>query len=149
MRETLGYMVTFRTYGTWLQGHVKGFVKDGDICGENIALAKSNVKNMKGPAIRLSSREKKIVRDAIIEASKKYGQKVLAIAVQSNHVHIVCEYIDIPIGVMVARYKSAGRIAVCSERAAGKIWATGYDRKFCFDEESLETRVAYVQRHGE
>jgi hypothetical protein len=30
MSKTVGYMVTWTTYGTWLQGEKKGFVKDGE-----------------------------------------------------------------------------------------------------------------------
>jgi len=29
MAKTLGYMITWTTYGTWLQGGEKGFVKNG------------------------------------------------------------------------------------------------------------------------
>ncbi len=39
MAKTLGYMVTLTTYGTWLQGNEKGFVKDGVVRGENVAFS--------------------------------------------------------------------------------------------------------------
>ena len=32
MAKTLGYMITWTTYGTWLQGDERGYVKDGNIC---------------------------------------------------------------------------------------------------------------------
>jgi len=34
-------LLTWTTYGTWLQGSIKGFVKDGEVRGENAALQKS------------------------------------------------------------------------------------------------------------
>ena len=29
MEKTLGYMITLTTYGTWLQGDKRGYVKNG------------------------------------------------------------------------------------------------------------------------
>jgi len=31
MSKTLGYMLTWTTYGTWLQGDERGYVKDGQV----------------------------------------------------------------------------------------------------------------------
>ena len=33
MVKTLGYMVTWTTYGTWLQGDEQGYVKKGKVLG--------------------------------------------------------------------------------------------------------------------
>ena len=43
MAKTLGYMVTWTTYGTWLQGDERGYVKNGKILSENPALKKVNI----------------------------------------------------------------------------------------------------------
>jgi hypothetical protein len=134
MAKTVGYMVTFTTYGTWLQGEKKGFVKDGEVRGENIALKKSNIENLRETAVRLGRKEKEIVREAIIEAAKRFKQKILAIAVYSNHVHIVCEYVDVPIDVVTGYYKNAGRVALQERGFEGRVWTNGYDKRFCFNE---------------
>lgn len=149
MAKTVGYMITFTTYGTWLQGDAKGFVTDGEVRGENIALKKSNVGNLKGTAVRLGRREKEIVRNAIIEAAKRFEQKILAITVYSNHVHIVCEYVDVPINVIVGYYKNAGRVALQKNGFGGKVWTRGYDRRFCFTGDELARRIKYVKNHNE
>jgi REP element-mobilizing transposase RayT len=147
MAKTVGYMVTWTTYGTWLQGDAKGFVTNGEVRGENIALKKSNVGKLRGMAVRLSRREKEIVRNAIIEATKRFEQKILAIAVYSNHVHIVCEYVDVPINVIVGYYKNAGRVALKECWFEGRVWTKGYDKRFCFSEKDLRTKVDYVNKH--
>ena len=147
MAKTVGYMITFTTYGTWLQGDAKGFVTNGEVRGENAALKKSNVKNLTGAAVRLNRKEKEIVRGAIIEAAKRFNQKILAIATYSNHIHIVCEYVDVPIGVIAGFYKNAGRVALQKNGFEGKVWTSGYDRRFCFNEKELKTRVDYVNKH--
>ena len=54
MAETIGYMLTWTTYGTWLQGELKGFVKNGKARGDNVALRKSNIRNLKGTVKRRS-----------------------------------------------------------------------------------------------
>ena len=141
-------MITWTTYGTWLQGGEKGFVKDGKVRGENIAIKKDCEKKLEGKPVRLSRNEKNIVRDAILEAAKRFRQKICAIAAYSNHVHIVAEYVGVPISVLVGYYKSAGRVALKEYGFKGKVWTKGFDKRFCFSEKDLRTRVDYVNRHG-
>jgi REP element-mobilizing transposase RayT len=147
MAKTVGYMVTWTTYGTWLQGENKGFVKNGEVRGENVAIKKDCEKKLEHEPVRLGRKEKEIVRGAIIEAAKRFKQKILAIAVYSNHVHIVCEYVDVPIEVIAGYYKNAGRIALQKNGFKGRVWTSGYDRRFCFNKGELKTRIEYVNRH--
>jgi REP element-mobilizing transposase RayT len=148
MAKTIGYTITFTTYGTWLQGDAKGFVTEGEVRGENIALKKSNIGNLKGAAaVRLGQREKEIVRNAIIEAAKRFEQEILAIAAYSNHVHIVCEYVDVPINVIAGYYKNAGRVALQKKGFKERVWTKGFDRRFCFSEKELKVRVNYINKY--
>jgi hypothetical protein len=77
MAKTFGYMITFTTYGTWLQGSDKGFVTAGEVRGENIAIKKDCEKKLEKKIVRLGRREKEIVRDAIIEAAKRFQKRYL------------------------------------------------------------------------
>lgn len=140
-------MLTWTTYGTWLQGEKKGFVKDGELMRENVGLKEDCEDNLKWPQVRLRGKEKKIVREAIPEAAKRFEQNIGAIEVCSNQVHIVCEYVDVPIGVLVGNYKNAGRKALQKCGHEGKVWTKGYDKRFCFDVKSLKNRIDYVERH--
>jgi REP element-mobilizing transposase RayT len=148
MAKTVGYMITWTTYGTWLQGEKKGYVKNGEVRGENIAIKKDCEKKLEHETVRLGRREKEIVREAIIEAAKRFKQKILAIAVHSNHIHIVCEYIDVPIGIIAGHYKNAGRVALQQNGFQGRVWTTGYDKRFCFSNKELNARIAYVNKHN-
>ena len=87
------------------------------------------------------------MREAIIEAAKRFEQNIRAIAVCSNHVHFVCEYVDVPIGVLVGCYKSAARKALQTKGIMRKIWTRGYDKRFCFDQKALKDRIQYVEKH--
>ena len=147
MAKTIGYMVTWTIYGTWLQGEKKGYVKDGEVRGENIAIKKDCEKKLEHKPERLGRKEKEIVMGAITEAAKRFKQKILAMGVFSKHVHIVCEYVDVPIGVIVGYYKNAGRVALQKNGFKGRVWTNGYNTKFCFDEKSLKNRIEYVEGH--
>ena len=48
MAKMVGYMLTWTTYGTWLQGDERGYVKDGRILGGNEALEKANRQSQQG-----------------------------------------------------------------------------------------------------
>jgi REP element-mobilizing transposase RayT len=149
MVKTIGYMITWTTYGTWLQGREQGFVKDGTVRGANPALMKSNIRNLKDDAVKLNREQRTIAEKAIVEASKRFRQKILAIAVYSNHIHIVCEYVDVPINVLAGYYKNAGRVALKKCGVEGRVWTKRYDKQFCFDEKSLNKRIAYMQKHNQ
>jgi len=48
------------------------------------------------------------------------------------------------------RQKHAGafdRVALQAKGFVGRVWARGYDKRYCFDEESLKDRMDYVGRH--
>lgn len=140
-------MITWTTYGAWLQGREEGFVKDGKVRGENVALKRDCEVKVKGSPVRLRGKEKEIVRQAIVEAAKRFKQKILAVAAHSNHVHIVAEYVDRPIGVLAGYYKNAARVALQRQGFEGRVWTRGYDKRYCFDEKSLRARVDYVRKH--
>lgn len=140
-------MITWTTYGTWLQGSEKGFVKDSEVRRENIAIKKDCENKLEGKPVRLGHSEKSVVREAILEAAKRFQQEICAIAVCSNHVHIVAEYVGVPISVLVGYYKNAGRVALKGYGLKGKVWTRGYDKRFCFSEEDLKAKVDYVNRH--
>jgi REP element-mobilizing transposase RayT len=109
---------------------------------------RSNIRNLKDDVVRLNREQRAIVSEAIVEASKRFKQKICAIAVRSNHVHIVAEYVGVPISVLAGYYKSAGRVALKEYGFKGKVWTKGFDKRFCFSEKDLRTRVDYVNRHG-
>ena len=143
----IGYMLTWTTYGSWLQGDKRGYVKNGEILGNNPELCKSNQDNMTCGEFRLNKTQKKIVRNQILETAKRIDQTVHAVSVYSNHVHIVACNIDEAIGKIVRRYKRETIHALRKEGVEGNVWTRGYDTRFCFDEKSLQARVEYVGRH--
>jgi len=146
--KTLGYMITWTTYGTWLQGDERGYLKDGTIYPGNKALMESNRQLQLQDAIRLSRIQQQVVQKAIFEEAASQGQRIYALAVQSNHIHMVAENIPQPISKVVAYYKKAARLALKAMGHNGKLWTKGYDKGFCFDEARLKERIKYVESHN-
>ena len=67
MARMLGYMVTWTTYGSWLQGDRRGYVKDGKILGENEVVRKANVRKLKTDPVELGDQEREMLRDSILK----------------------------------------------------------------------------------
>lgn len=148
MGKTLGYMITWTTYGTWLQGDKRGYVKYGKVLGENKSLREANIAYQRSRAVKLKRDEREIVRKAIENEAGMLGQEIYAPSVCSNHVHVVVDNIDEPIDRTAGRYKRAGTMALRRNGFEGRVWTKGYDKRFCFDKKALREKVKYVKRHG-
>jgi len=147
MAKTLGYMITFTTYGTWLQGDERRFVKDGITYAANQSLADSNKQDLSKNPVKLSKNHRVITAKAICEKADKLNQKILALAVCSNHVHIVVDYVPIPMGKIVSYYENAAQAALRKVGLAGRVWTKGFDKRYCFDAQALRSRIDYVNSH--
>ncbi|MGA2915839.1 MAG: transposase [Sedimentisphaerales bacterium] len=149
MQELIAYMVTWTTYGTWLQGDERGYVKDGETLEPNPSLKKSNLLSLEQPIIKLTSQQKNIARNAILEEAKRINHNIHAVAVYSNHIHIVAENNRIPINQAVKRYKNVATAALKRTGLNTKLWTKGFDKRFCFTEKQLKHRIEYVNKHNE
>jgi REP element-mobilizing transposase RayT len=148
MGKTLGYHITFTTYGTWLQGDKRGWVKDGKIFEGDCELYKNNEKRVEGKKVVLSKTERDIVRETIIRKAEEINEKILAILVWSSHVHIVIKNSGRPVEELVRIFKNAATVALKGNEFKGRVWTRGYDKRFCFDENALKARIEYVNGHG-
>jgi len=145
----IGYMLTWTTYGSWLQGDEKRYVKDGETLDANPNLKQSNLLSLKQQIIKLTPQQKNTVRNAILEEAKRINHKIHAIAVCSNHIHIVAENNQTPINQAVIRYKNVATASLKRTGLNGKIWTKGFDKRFCFTEKELKQRIEYVNKHNE
>ena len=145
----VGYMLSWNTYGTWLQGDRRGWTKNGKVYGERGRLEDANLKAMKGRPVVLDREQREVVQAKIEEVAKRMGQRIYAIAVRSNHVHIVLENTEKAIARAAMQYKMETTLALQKRGLRGKVWARGYDKRFCFDDAAVRARVGYVEGHGE
>ncbi len=149
MARMIGFMATWTTYGTWLQGNKKGYVKNGTIFEANAELEKYNKELLKQDKIKIPKDLRETVKNAILKEAEEIGQKVYAITVCSNHVHIVAESIGKRCGYSVGRFKKAATRALRQFGFANIVWTKGFDKRYCYHQHELEMKIKYVQRHEE
>jgi len=146
-KKIIGYMITWTTYGSWLQGDKRGYVKNGRILPANDKLKYANQKQQKFQTVKLDSSQKHIVRKAILQEAQKINQKILAISVCSNHVHIVAKISSESIEKIVHRYKRLSTFVLRKAGLNDKVWSTGFDKRFCFTDKEIEQKIKYVNGH--
>ena len=147
MARMIGFMATWTTYGTWLQGDNRGYVKNGTILKANPELEKSNKGLLKHNKIKVPKSLRETVKNAILKEAEEIGHKVYAIAVCSNHVHIVVESIGKSCGYSVGRFKKAATTALRKYGFENTIWTKGFDKRYCYHQHELDTKIKYVQQH--
>jgi hypothetical protein len=87
----------------------------------------------------------KLVGLLAIRYAKRLRLRVGAITVQSWHVHFIVAATACDVATIAKCAKDAVRWGLRINRP---IWSDGYDKRFCFDERSVQARVAYVERHN-
>jgi REP element-mobilizing transposase RayT len=149
MGKTIGYMITFTTYGSWLQGDKRGYINGGEELEPNHLLEEANKKLLTKEPVILTKIQRKMVEDAIYAKAEELDQKILSLSVCSNHTHIVIDYTTTDLGLISRYYKMAGQTALHNSGFKGRLWAKGFDKRFCFDYKSLKRRIKYVNAHND
>ena len=91
----LAYLITFRTYGTWLHGDERGSVNrfrntfGTRYLPANDKWIKTNQARLKRETVILDAKQRRCVEKAVRETCRKRGWTLLAINVRTNHVHCV------------------------------------------------------------
>ena len=147
MARMIAFMATWTTYGTWLQGDNRGYVKNGTTLKANPELEKTNKESLKHEIITIPKNLRETVKNAIIKEAQEIGYKVYAITVCSNHVHIVVNNINIGIGYSVGSFKKAATKQLRKYGFDNKAWTKGFDKRYCYHQDELETKIKYVNRH--
>ena len=158
------WLLTWRTYGTWLPGDARGSITrvrgDGPrvvhntpgepVDGAMPGLEASARKVMKGSPVRLSQDQADALADQFEETSRFRGGFILAGAVMSNHVHLVVGVPGDPDPEkLLGDYKAWGTRRLNSEwgkRPNGTWWADGGSKRKLPREESVWSAIAYVLR---
>lgn len=148
MKKVLGYMLTWTTYGSWLQGDKRKYVKNGRMLESNPSLESKNKKNMKYTKVLLTALQRNIIENAIIDESVELNQRIYVIAIRKSHVHLVTDCNFISAASAVSHYKNAARLAIERNGFFGRLWTKGFSVRYCFDENQLNNVIQYVNRHN-
>ena len=134
------------TYGTWLRGSECGWVDAGRLMPPDPALRESDQRRMTHPAYFFDGGRLLEIGEAIGRSLlNRKPVRIYAMTVRTWHVHVVVGDTSAHLSGIVKCIKDAVRWYL---RAGRPIWGAGYDKRFCFDENSLRARIEYVERHN-
>ena len=167
----LAYLITFRSYGTWLHGDERGSVDRwhnyfGTPCfPANDARQQQNARRLKHAPITLNAEQRKSVEYAILETCLFRNWNLHAVNVRTNHAHSLITAYAAPSGMSVPFAAENGFAeGIRPERILNALkanatrqlrqdghwpyqhtpWADGGSRKYVWTEFQLERAKDYV-----
>jgi REP element-mobilizing transposase RayT len=151
--QPLAYLITFRSYGTWLHGDERGSIdrRNYNRYGTPAMPANSRILveeqgNLKTGAVLLNSKQRAIVEAAIHEVCQYRNWVLHAVNARMNHVHSVVSARCPPENVMnnfksyaTRRLREAGALA-----QHVRPWARHGSTPYLWTEEQVARAVDYV-----
>ncbi len=148
----LAYLLTFRTYGSWLHGDERisyGRLRKGlegsKAILPNVPLEESMRAGLKQPPVELNLDQRKIVGDAIKEVCDFRVYSLRALNVRSDHAHIVTSASVGPEKI-VNEFKAYAtrRLRKQSALTAEKVWSRGASTRYLWKSPHVAAAVDYV-----
>jgi REP element-mobilizing transposase RayT len=148
----LAYLITFRSYGTWLHGDERGSVDRHHHRYSSPMLPLSPRRKqierslLKQPPVKLSSRQRAAIDLGVRETCAIRKWELWALNVRTNHLHCVVTANCNPktlLGALKANATRSMRETGCWSRDLGP-WARGGSQKCLWTEEELANAIAYV-----
>ena len=147
----VGYLITFRSYGTWLHGrsgsvdrfhHTHSTPK----LPANQARWRYNRRALKQPPVKLRVRERALIEEAIRETCDIRKWSLWAINVRTNHIHTVVTADRKPEKVLTAFKANATRKLreARSWDSKRSPWAYGGSKRYLWTEEQMGGAIAHV-----
>ena len=149
----LAYLITFRTFGTWLHGDEQASIRrnrkeesESKLIPINIPLLEKMVEGMTTSPVLLSPQQRKIVEDAINEVCQYRGYRLHAVNVQTNHAHSVIGAQAPPERITDALKAYATRkLRECGLIGQDeRVWARGRSRRYLWKPRHVSAAVEYV-----
>lgn len=149
----LAYLLTFRTYGTWLHGDERHSVTrhGGNIYGTpdlapNQKLKLTMESELKQPSVLLDDFQREIVESAIKEVCSHRKYFLKAINVRTNHVHAVVSAQTKPERI-VDTFKAYSTRKLRFEKQFKnnlQIWSRGRSRRYLWKPKHVALAINYV-----
>ena len=149
----LGYLITFRCYGTWLHGDYRGsYRRNSNVSSrvvyiaERFALERAEQEQLKHNPIRLKKRQRSIIEQAVREVCFHRKYALRAINVRTNHVHTVVSAMSKPEPILNAfkSYSTRALREAALLSADIRPWARHGSTIYLWKEKDLEKAVEYV-----
>ncbi|MCR9295266.1 MAG: transposase [bacterium] len=147
MNDPIRSLITWRTYGTWLPGEMRGWRKRAG--GEQLPrplLERWCREQMTGQAVFLSANDRATVEDACREHCEFRGWHLFAVNARSNHVHVVVAADEKPQKVRDQLKANCTRRLRRQEKplVTDRTWTRGGDCSILDGDDEIENAVVYV-----
>ena len=150
----IAYLLTFRTYASWLHGD-EGFSVDrnGNTTygtprrDVNVPLKDVMRREQKAPSLILDGGQRTTVHKSIVSVCEHRGYLLRALNVRSNHAHIVVSAAVNP-EKPVNEFKAYATRALRAEQMVGpeaKIWSRGASTRYLWKPKHVDAAVDYVK----
>ena len=149
----LGYLITFRTYGTWLHGDERGSVDrhNNGYGAPRIAPNQNwllhNKRSLKQKPVIFSKKQRELIKGSIHETCELRGWALYKTNVRTNHVHSVVGAAIGPSKVLNALKSNATRElrATGQWKNEGSPWADRGSKRYLWTENELIRAIDYVE----
>jgi REP element-mobilizing transposase RayT len=153
--SVLAYHITWTTYGTWLPGDARGWVKWGEwgIKPANPEQERDARGRMAESAVVLTEGQRALVEQTVRDHCRIRGWLLHAVNARPNHVHVVVTAPRDPDEVM-NQFKAwcsrklsdaAGLLRTVAKKAGRRHWFTeGGNKELIDSEEYLKNAITYV-----
>jgi hypothetical protein len=135
--------VTTTSYGTWLPGDMRGFVRKGMTLPGDPKLLERSRKLLKAVPVYFTPAERDQLFAALCAGCIEFGYRLSDVAVESWHLHWILFHGDDPIETVTGRLKTRMRQAL----NRGRIWTEGYCAEPLFDVVAIEQAQEYIAHH--
>jgi hypothetical protein len=146
MRDWLAMMLTMTTYGAPLTEEERGWVEEDLILPAGpVRQLDEGAGRLRGP-LTLPREQLPALGERLGAALRgQLGLRVWAMTLQTWYLHLL----------VGATNQSAAKIVACVEDTFERsltlkppIWEPGYDKRYCFDAETVRERMTYIERHN-
>jgi REP element-mobilizing transposase RayT len=153
--SVLAYFITWTTYGTWLPGDARGWIKTREwgIKPSDPELENKARARMAEPAVVLTPNKRKLIEQTITDHCRIRRWILHAVNARTNHVHVVVT-VDRDADEIRNQFKAwcsrklsdqAKLTNAVAKKAGRRHWFTeGGDSEAVYDEQHLENVILYV-----
>jgi len=153
--SVLAYHVTWTTYGTWLPGDARGWVRWGEwgVKPPDSEREREAREQMAGPPVVLTKEQRTLVEQTICKHCRVRGWQLHAVNARSNHIHVVVTA-DRDSDEVMNQFKAwcsrklsdaAGLVGTVAKKAGRRRWFTEGGNVENIEEEAyLENAIRYV-----
>ena len=151
----LGYLITFRCYGTWLHGDERGSIDRFHNRYKSPYLPKSdrrrrlNQRKLKSEPLSLDAKQRKSVDRALRQVCAYREWELHAVNVRTNHVHVVVSIGQTKPEQALNSFKSYATRQMRQDGSWVKShspWADKGSNRYLWNERSLAHAIDYVIR---